>query len=64
MTKGTNITIDVPLRNPMGDSTITDKAELQKKRFKGIVLHLLAKADETGKVKIGLNKNRKDNPKN
>ncbi len=60
MTNGTNIAIDIPLRNPKGDSTITDKAELQKKRFKGIVLHLLARSDESGKVKIGLNKERKE----
>ncbi|GAA4086643.1 AsmA family protein [Mucilaginibacter panaciglaebae] len=61
LSKGTNIAIDVPLRNPKGDSTITDHEQLQKKRFKGIVLHLLAKTDETGKVKIGLNKDRKKN---
>jgi len=57
---GTNITMDVPLRNPKGDSTITNKRELEKKRFKGIVLHLRAKADEKGKIKIGFNKNTKD----
>jgi hypothetical protein len=54
LTNGTNITLDIPLRNPKGDSTVTDKQELQKKRLKGIVLHLVAKADETGKIKIGL----------
>jgi len=59
LSKGTNIAMDIPLRNPKGDTTITDQAELQKKRYKGIVLHLLAKADETGKIKIGFNKNRK-----
>jgi len=48
------------LRNPKGDSTITDKDELKKKRFKGIVLHLRAKADAAGKIKIGLNKGNKD----
>jgi hypothetical protein len=63
LTNGTNITMDIPLRNPKGDSTITDKDELQKKRFRGIVLHLLAKADETGKIKIGLNKNHKNTGK-
>jgi hypothetical protein len=57
---GTDITLDIPLRNPKGDSTITDKDELEKKRFKGFVLHLQAKADENGKVKIGLNKSKKD----
>ncbi|WP_449406715.1 hypothetical protein [Mucilaginibacter gilvus] len=56
---GTNLTFDVPLRNPKGDSSITDKTELLKKRYRGIVLHLRAKADENGKVKIGFNKDRK-----
>jgi hypothetical protein len=63
LTNGTDITMDIPLRNPKGDSTISDKGQLLKKRYKGIVLHLRAKADETGKVKIGLNKNSKDNSK-
>lgn len=59
LNKGTNIAMDIPLRNPKNDTTIVDKNELQKKRYKGIVLHILAKADETGKVKIGWNKNHK-----
>lgn len=63
LTNGTDITLDIPLRNPKGDSTITDKTELNKKRYKGIVLHLRAKADETGKIKIGLNKEKKDSDK-
>ena len=57
LTNGTNIAMDIPLRNPKGDTT-------DKKRYKGIVLHLLAKADETGKIKIGFNKGRKDKNKN
>jgi len=56
LTNGTNIALDVPLRNPKGDTT-------DKKRYKGIVLHILAKSDETGKIKIGFNKNRKDKDK-
>lgn len=60
LSKGTNIAMDIPLRNPKNDTTIADKDELQKKRYKGIVLHILAKADDTGKVKIGWNKNHKD----
>lgn len=63
LTKGTNIAMDIPLRNPKNDTTIVDQQKLQKKRYKGIVLHLLAKADETGKIKIGFNKNRKDKDK-
>jgi len=59
LTTGTNIAFDVPLRNPKKDEGITDRQELQKRRFKGIVLHLAAKTDETGKVKIGWNKDHK-----
>jgi len=58
-TGGTNITFDVPLRNPKKDEDIIDKSELQKRRMRGIVLHLAAKDDGTGKVKIGWNKDRK-----
>jgi hypothetical protein len=58
-TRGTNIALDVPLRNPKKDENITDKAELEKRRFKGIVLHLLARQDEDGKLKIGWNKDHK-----
>jgi hypothetical protein len=59
LTRGTNISFDVPLRNPKKDEDITDKDELQKRRFRGIVLHLAAKDDGTGKVKIGWNKDHK-----
>lgn len=58
LTKGTDIALDVPLRNPGKDSLINDKAELAKKRFKGIVLHIRAH-EEGGKMKIGWNKNHK-----
>lgn len=63
LTKGTDITMDIPLRNPKKDTTITDETERQRKRYRGIVLHLQAKADETGKIKIGFNKNRSDKSK-
>jgi hypothetical protein len=59
MTKGTDIALDVPLRNPKNDTTIHDEEKLMKKRYKGIVLHIRAKADSTGKIKIGWNKDRK-----
>jgi hypothetical protein len=59
ISKGTDLAIDVPLRNPKKDSMITDSAKLAKKRYKGIVLHLHAKADSTGKIKIGLGNDRK-----
>lgn len=55
---GTNIAVDVPLRNPKKDADITDKDELKERRMKGIVLHLLATDGEDGKIKIKLNKNR------
>lgn len=58
MSKGTNIAVDVPLRNPKKDADITDKKEIQERRMKGIVLHLLATDGEDGKIKIKLNKNR------
>jgi hypothetical protein len=56
LNNGTNITLDVPLRNPKGDTT-------EKKRYKGIVLHILAKSDADGKIKIGWNKGQKDKDK-
>jgi hypothetical protein len=59
ISKGTDLAIDVPLRNPKKDTTITDPAKLEKKRYKGVVLHLHAKADSTGKIKIGLGNDRK-----
>jgi hypothetical protein len=59
LNKGTDIIIDVPLRNPKKDTIIEDKEKLAQKRYKGIVLHLRAKADSTGKIKVGLNKDRK-----
>jgi hypothetical protein len=52
--KGTNIALDVPLRNPEKDKDITDKDELQKRRMKGIVLHLAAVDNDKGGVKIKL----------
>jgi AsmA-like C-terminal region len=58
--KGTDLTLDIPLRNPKNDTTIQDQQKLQKKRYKGVVLHIRAKADSIGKIKIGWNKDRKD----
>jgi len=56
---GTNITLDVPLRDPSKDASITDPAERAKKRNKGIVVHIRATDDENGKLKIGRNKDYK-----
>ena len=52
--KGTNIALDVPLRNPKKDKDITDEEILEERRNRGIVLHLLATDGEDGKVKIKL----------
>lgn len=51
---GTQIYIDVPLRNPKKDKDITDEKELAKRRNRGIVLHLKAEDDKDGKVKVKL----------
>jgi hypothetical protein len=59
LSKGTNIALDIPLRNPKNDSTIVDQNERNKKRMKGIVLHILATDGDDGKIKIKWNKNHK-----
>ncbi|WP_295721624.1 AsmA family protein [Mucilaginibacter sp.] len=58
LSKGTNIAMDIPLRNPKGDTAIIDVTQRNKKRMKGIVLHILAADGEDGKIKIKWNKNR------
>ncbi|MFD0794914.1 AsmA-like C-terminal region-containing protein [Mucilaginibacter litoreus] len=58
MTKGTDIALDIPLRNPKDDFKIEDPEERKKKRYKGIVVHIRAH-EEKGKMKIGWNKNHK-----
>lgn len=58
MNKGTNITMDVPLRNPKKDLGSSREEQL-KNRMSGIVLHLVAVDGEDGKIKIKLNRNRK-----
>lgn len=57
LTKGTNIALDVPLRNPKKDEGIADKQEIRERRMKGIVLHILASDGENGKIKFGWNRN-------
>ncbi|MHA3789257.1 AsmA family protein [Flavobacterium hauense] len=52
--KGTELYIDVPLRNPEKDKDITDKKELAERRNRGIVVHLTAEDDKDGKVGIKL----------
>jgi len=56
-TKGTNIALDVPLRNPKKDEKIISNDEKADRRMKGIVLHILAADGDNGKIKIGWNKN-------
>lgn len=58
MNKGTNITMDVPLRNPKKDLGSSREEQLEN-RMSGIVLHLVAVDGEDGKIKIKLNRNRK-----
>ncbi len=57
--KGTNIALDVPLRNPKKDENITNKQEMKERRMRGVVLHILASDDDNGKIKLGWNKNHK-----
>jgi hypothetical protein len=59
--KGTNIALDVPLRNPKNDKDITDKEKLEERRNRGIVLHLLASDGDDGKIKIRLVSKKKRN---
>lgn len=59
--KGTNIALDVPLRNPKNDKDITDKEKLEERRNRGIVLHLLASDGDDGKIKIKLVSKKKRN---
>jgi len=59
LSRGTNIALDVPLRNPKNDSKIEDETQRNKKRMKGIVLHILATDGDDGKIKIKWNKNHK-----
>lgn len=54
-TNGTNIALDIPLRDPKKSAGIVNEEERQLARMKGIVLHLKA-VDEEGKLKIKWNK--------
>ncbi len=53
---GTNISLDIPLRNPQKDADITDKEEKRRRSRKGIIIHLHAVSEKDGKVKIKLGK--------
>jgi hypothetical protein len=54
LSNGTDIAMDIPLRNPKKDEGIIDKKALEQSRMKGIVLHLKA-VEEEGKLKIKWN---------
>ncbi|WP_158618149.1 AsmA family protein [Chitinophaga lutea] len=63
MPRGTDIKMQVPLRNPKKDELVTDADELRKRRKSGIVINLNAVDDGSGKVKLKLGKG-KDEPTN
>ena len=54
---GTNIALDIPLRDPKKSAQIIDPEERELARMKGIVLHLKA-VDENGTLKIKWNKKK------
>ncbi|MBW8686881.1 AsmA family protein [Chitinophaga rhizophila] len=62
MTKGTDMYITVPLRNPKRDEDIVDKEERKARRKKGIVINLHATDGEDGKVKIKLGSKKEKQP--
>lgn len=55
LSSGTDIALDIPLRNPKKNEGITDKEELKLARMKGIVLHLKAIDDGKGGIKVRWN---------
>ncbi|MCW3122139.1 MAG: hypothetical protein JWQ38_1631 [Flavipsychrobacter sp.] len=60
LSKGTQIDIDIPLRNPKKDELILDDELKQERAMKGIVLHLQATDGEDGSVKIRLLRKKQD----
>ncbi|MFY0255660.1 AsmA-like C-terminal region-containing protein [Chitinophaga sp. 30R24] len=55
---GTNINMDIPLRNPAKDSAVKDRTERRKRSNKGVIVHLHATSDKDGKMKIQLGKGK------
>jgi hypothetical protein len=55
-TTGTDIAMQVPLRNPKKDDLVFDEQEKQQRAKRGIVINLRAIDGEDGKVKIKLGK--------
>ncbi len=58
LSNGTDIALDIPLRNPKKNEGITNKEELKIARMKGIVLHLRAIDDGKGGIKVRWNGDR------
>jgi len=52
--KGTDIDVDIPLRNPKNDELILDDSVKLNKRMKGLVVHLNVADGADGKMKIKL----------
>ena len=61
--KGTNLGLTIPLRDPEDDAKITDKAERDKLRYKGIVLHLVAVDGKDGGIEVKTGTYKKDEPR-
>lgn len=60
---GTNLQMDIPLRNPKGDEKLTPE-EKKEARMKGIVLHLKAVDNDKGGIKIRWNKDHEKTKSN
>lgn len=54
--RGTDIAMDIPLRNPEKDKELTSREERRQARMKGIVLHLKAIDDGNGGLKVRWNR--------
>jgi len=61
--QGTNLGLTIPLRDPEDDAKITDKAERDRLRYKGIVLHLVAVDGKDGGIEVKTGKYKKDEPR-
>jgi hypothetical protein len=58
--QGTNLGMTIPLRNPEDDAEIRDKAERDKLRYKGIVLHLVAVDGKDGGIEVKTGKYKEE----
>lgn len=60
---GTNLAIQIPLRNPKDDYKIANQNEKDAVRYKGIVVHLFVVDGKDGQTKIKLGKPSEDRSK-